>query len=44
MTFDPYTLPRVFQAHIYKLNLQNCATLSCDRPSKRNLREHTKLR
>jgi len=26
------------------LNLQNCATLSCDRPWKRNLRQHTKLR
>jgi len=26
------------------LNLQNCGTLSCDRPWKRNLRLHTKLR
>ena len=26
------------------LNLQNCGTLSCDRPWKRNLRQHTKLR
>jgi len=26
------------------LNLQNCATLSRDRPWKRNLRQHTKLR
>ena len=26
------------------LNLQNCGTLSCDRPWKRNLRMHTKLR
>jgi len=25
------------------LNLQNCGTLSCDRPWKRNLRLHTKL-
>ena len=26
------------------LNLQNCGTLSCDRPRKRNLQLHTKLR
>ena len=26
------------------LNLQNCAPLSCDRPWKRNLCQHTKLR
>ena len=26
------------------LNLQNCGTLSCDRPWKRNLQLHTKLR
>jgi len=26
------------------LNLENCGTLSCDRPWKRNLRLHTKLR
>jgi len=26
------------------LNLKNCGTLSCDRPWKRNLRLHAKLR
>ena len=25
------------------LNLQNCGTLSCDRPQKRNLRLHTEI-